>query len=147
MRHFVAGFGRPLAGIALLAALGGCGGSSNDAPSVTPQQCEASGGTLGYAGFATLPAGGQFVELNLGSTVGTSRPTVAGAPASCSAGATYALEGTSLPPGLALDTSTGVITGVLSAPGFYTTTVDISGPLFSGPVRRQASGLPAMASA
>lgn len=127
----MAGFCRSLAGVALLAALGGCGGSSNDAPSVTSQQCEASAGALGYGGLVTLPAGGQFVELNLASTVGTSRPTVAGAPAACSAGATYALEGTTLPPGLALDASTGVITGVLSAPGYYTTTVSISGPLFT----------------
>lgn len=131
IRAFTAGFWCSLAGIVLLAALGGCGGSSNDSPGVTPEQCAASAGALDYGELATLHAGGQFAEHDLGSAVSTGRPIVAGAPAACSGGATYALEGTTLPPGLALDASTGVITGVLSAPGLYSTTVSVSGPLFT----------------
>jgi hypothetical protein len=103
----------------------GCGGDGDE---VTAEDCV--GATLQYETLITFDRlGGQLAEADLGHTTTTGSASLSGAPQACLKGATFALGSGSLPPGLALNSTTGEISGTPTAAGAYDLSISANGSL------------------
>jgi hypothetical protein len=100
---------------------GGGGGSTNNC----------SGGQNVYTSF-------DYANLTISSNVGTAitpqTPSAPGIPASCMSSTHYAIYMGTLPPGLALNSTTGVISGAPTTQGYYLYGVSLTLSGFTGSV-------------